>query len=204
MNLLFEAPSAFRARASLWADELPASPIMGSGLIEVAELVCAAGAPRAGQLALEVCFSARHASSYGLLGLTVRPAHGELRARVRYDERGASFSSHNLNIARYDDTLAFNKSQVFSSFPQEYAGKVADTVRAFAQESPSKLAGILDVTTAAECVVGSSRLVFGGIAEALLRILSLGPGALLEEAVPVVLDALWPGPWCSVRGAFAR
>jgi hypothetical protein len=152
-------------RIRLWIDELPDSVIEN---VQFIESKCCTHSKRnwnATKLGVEVCLQ-KHNSNYGLLGLEVFPPDEQniLSIKVYYT---------NSDEKLFSDTLAHSKKTVFSALPREYAVAIAERVKNFLQQIPDLPSGTLAITVGAHCEIGSSKALFGIIAEILLNILMI-------------------------------
>ena len=169
-------------KVRLWIDELPPPPINDVLFIKAHTLVLGTCSGSTTKMAMELSLQ-KHNSSYGLLGVELIPVCNQ-----DYLEIKVCYSTKNTNI--FNETLAYNKSTVFSTLPEEYAETILKRSVDFARNHPSFPTGQLIITTGAHCEVGSSKALFGIITDILLSLLVLNKSKYDDNEIETLLVKL--------------
>ena len=125
--------------------------------------------------------------SYGLLGVCFEPVDGarDVRLEVPWSAPGGAIWAESLSVL-YPSPLGLSEA---------FAPPVLVEMAAAAQGRVAP--GVLRVTEAAECEVGSSPKYMSGLARACLELLLSGPGS--DEAFIALLRQSWN--WNPLAGA---
>lgn len=160
----FECSKDIKVR--LWIDELPNSMIKAPPVFETKVVTYCNEKWNVSKIGLELYLPRRHHSNYGFLGI-------EILSSNEQNTLCAKVHSSNSNNALFKDTIAYEEKTVYCGLPDEYSEPINRKIQDFMQTNPNLPSGTIDFIAGAHCEVGSSKVVFGMIADTLLNILSL-------------------------------
>lgn len=174
---MFEVQRQRRPRhVRVWLDDLPESAYPIAMTVRIT--IPAAAPPRehGTEVAIEWETPSCGPSSYGLLGAHFTPATtGPLAVDV---------------VVSPPEPMVFDRPDALrrrAGLPMEYARKVQRTVQS-SETAPSLGPGVLRFDRALDDPVGSSQLVFGWLAEAIVRILAHSGEPLTQGTLESLLD----------------